>query len=97
MNYRLSHAAKQDIIAIYLDGVRQFGLAQADDYHHILQATFELIAQHPKMGALRSDVEPQVRMHPCGSHIIIYTVDAKSAFILRIRHHRENWLQTPLN
>lgn len=97
MSYKLSEAAKQDMIATYLQGVRQFGIMQADDYHRILEATYELLAEHPKVGAPRSDIDPPVRIHPCGSHVIIYTIDDEGLFVLRLRHHRENWMEQLVN
>jgi toxin ParE1/3/4 len=38
----------------------------------------------------------RVRVHPCGSHIIIYTVNkAGGVLIVRVRHGREDWADPP--
>lgn len=73
-----------------------FGLAQAERYHARLQRAFDLLAANPTMARERSELSPPVRIHPCGSHIILYIVVADSdVLIVRVRHGREDWVEAP--
>ncbi|WP_430431995.1 type II toxin-antitoxin system RelE/ParE family toxin [Oceanicaulis sp.] len=92
MSYKLSRAAEDDIIALYFDGVRQFGTSQADRYLTDLEMAFHFLAAHPFAARERTEIEPPVRCHAHGAHIVIYLVNpAAEVLILRIRHGREDW------
>ena len=40
----------------------------------------------------RSEIEPPVRIHPVGSHLVVYQVDAHGdVFVIRVRHAHEDW------
>lgn len=94
MRYRLTRAAEEDIIAIYAEGGARFGTTQADRYHGELAQVFELIAANPEMARERHEIRPPVRIHPHGSHVIVYRIeDDGNVQIIRIRHGRENWDQ----
>ena len=41
--FRLARAAADDLVAIFLDGLEQFGLLQADAYHEGLGAIFAFL------------------------------------------------------
>ncbi|MBJ6137318.1 type II toxin-antitoxin system RelE/ParE family toxin [Marinobacter litoralis] len=93
MRYFLSRKAEEDIIAIYLHGLENFGEAQAAKYHAQLGACFEFLAQNPYAAAERVEISPPVRIHPIGVHIVIYQItDSGSVFIVRVRHEREDWV-----
>ncbi len=96
MNYRLTEHADNDLIHTYIEGIREFGIRQADAYHERLEKTFLIIADNPKMVRLRMEIVPPVRIYPCGSHMIIYEIDELGVLILRVRHYRENWTNNPL-
>ncbi|HTN39584.1 MAG TPA: type II toxin-antitoxin system RelE/ParE family toxin [Asticcacaulis sp.] len=36
-------------------------------------------------------MDPPVRVHPYGSHVIIYRTDGEDIAILAVRYSRENW------
>ena len=92
MAYRLSQAADNDLISLYLEGAMRFGLAQADRYHESLARAFRFLAEHPKAARERTEINPPVRCHPHGAHMIIYLIDGDGdAYILRVRHAREDW------
>lgn len=92
MGYRLSRAAEDDIIALYLDGVRQFGAAQADRYLTELERAFDFLSAHPFAARERTEITPPIRCHAHGAHIVIYLVIPRAnVLILRIRHGREDW------
>ena len=72
MSYQLTNEAAQDLEAILLDGMGRFGVSVAIDYHQKLFQVFSLLAQFPEMSRERVELLPPVRVHPVGSHIIIY-------------------------
>jgi toxin ParE1/3/4 len=93
--YRLAAAASDDIAQIFLYGLEQFGLPQADKYHDGLTATFEFLADYPRAARLRTEISAPVRAHRYKSHLIIYEIGAGgTVIVLRVRHAREDW-QSP--
>jgi len=46
-NYKLSNAAKEDLIRIHHYGVQRFGMQQADSYFSSFYDHFEMIARIP--------------------------------------------------
>jgi toxin ParE1/3/4 len=93
MAYKLSVEAEDDVIGIYISGAEQFGLSQAEHYHNNLEKIFEFISEYPQVARVRKELSPSVRVHPFGSHFIMYNVDeAGDVFIIRIRHAHEDWL-----
>ena len=97
MGYRLSRAAEEDVIALYGEGVLQFGQAQADRYLVGLERAFRFLADYPYAARVRVEIDPPVRCLAYGVHMVIYLADASErALILRIRHSREDWLNDPL-
>ena len=96
MGFKLSRAAEDDLISIYLDGAAQFGLAQADIYHAGLDRIFRFLGEQPKAARERREITPPVRCHPHTSHIIISVIDVDGdALVLRIRHAHEDWERDP--
>lgn len=92
MTWRLSGAAEEDLIEIWLTGFERHGPAQADRYQDGLEATFELLTAFPKLARERSELTPPLRVHPFGVHIILYLVQSDgSVFVVRVRHKREDW------
>lgn len=90
--YALSGKAEEDIIAIFMYGVAQFGIQQAERYHDLLERTFQFLAENPEAARERVEITPPVRIHPIESHIVIYTVDEnRDIFVVRVRHGCEDW------
>lgn len=93
MGYRLSRLAEQDLIALFLDGVEHFGLAQAQAYHDLLANTFEFLADNPRAARLREEIDPPVWIHPVQAHLVVYRVDDEGGvFVIRVRHGHEDWM-----
>ncbi len=84
------------MIFVYLDGVTRFGVSQAEAYQGQLEHTFDIIADNPRMARERMEITPRVRVHPCGSHLIIYAIDDEGVLIIGVRHHREDWINDPV-
>lgn len=92
MNYILSRKAEEDVISIYLHGFETHGHTQADLYHARIEKGLRFLAENPYAAEERPELDPSVRIHPIGVHIIIYTITKdQNVFIIRIRHQREDW------
>lgn len=96
MKYELSAEAYDDFLRLHAQGAMQFGFDQVEEYVDGLERTFELIAANPRLARLRTEIAPPVRIHPHGSHLVIYCETSEGVLILRIRHARENWADEPL-
>ncbi len=94
-SYRFTKAATDDLLTIYLAGLEQFGVAQADRYHDGLERTFAFLAETPRAARMREELNPPVRAHPFKAHIIVYDETGDGVLILRVRHGREDWISTP--
>lgn len=93
MSYRLTNEAAADIEGILLNGLNAFGTELALSYHEKLFKLFELIADFPEMSRERLELSVPCRIHPFGSHIVIYTVDENNdVMIVRVRHRHEDWI-----
>jgi toxin ParE1/3/4 len=95
MGYRLSRKAESDLLTIYAEGAARFGVAQAEAYFTRIERTLELLADNPLMARERPEISPPVRIHPCGTHLIVYLVAGDGILVLRIRHQREDWSSEP--
>ena len=92
MSYVLSRKAEEDVIGIFQTGIEQFGLSQAERYHKQLELSFRFLAENPLAAHERFEILPPVRIHPIGSHLVIYKVEENgTVFIIRVRHGHEDW------
>lgn len=97
MSYQLTQKAEEDILDILLHGIEYFGLAKAQSYRDRLEQSLQNIGNNPNLARLRTEIMPPVRVHSIGVHVIVYHVnDIGDVIILRIRHSRENWPESPL-
>ena len=91
-SYRLTRAASDDLVDIFIDGTDRFGRAQADKYHDGMEAVFAFLAEYPRAARLRQEINPPVRAHPYKAHLIVYDIEPDNGIvILRVRHSREDW------
>jgi len=95
MTYRLSRKAEEDVIQLYVAGVREFGHDQAETYFAGLERSFEFLASYPRAGQVRAEIMPPVRTHAYRSHIVVYAIEGRDVLILRVRHAREDWQRAP--
>ncbi|MBT4836917.1 MAG: type II toxin-antitoxin system RelE/ParE family toxin [Methylococcales bacterium] len=86
MNYKLSKEADSDLIDLYIYGFKQFGEVQVERYYCELESSIKLLGETPFICRERHEFTPVVRIHPYGSHIIIYLVKTDYILIVRILH-----------
>lgn len=82
--YRLSNVAKNDLIRIYLHGVRKFGKAQAEQYFDSFFEYFDIIAQSPYSFESVDYIKKGYRRCVCGSDSIYYKVNDAVVEIMAI-------------
>ena len=90
-NYRLTPRARDDLTHLWQQGAERWGPERADRYLDGLIDTFALIAEFPQIARLRHEISPPVRLHPHGSHVIVY-LDDPEVVVLRILHDRQDLL-----
>lgn len=82
--YRLSNAAKEDLIRIHHFGVQKFGVTQADIYFDTFFDYFEIIAGRPFAFESVDYIKPGYRRCPCGSDTIYYRINDNMVEIMAI-------------
>ncbi|CAC9597650.1 hypothetical protein [uncultured Gammaproteobacteria bacterium] len=93
MSYRLSSKAEDDIIAIFIEDAREFGIKQAQKYLSLLSDVLDLLDKNPKLAQQRFEINPPVRIYPFQAHLIIYLIDtSNNILIVRVRPQREDWV-----
>lgn len=95
--YRLRPAAIQDLEAIWDYTARRWSPTKADSYVRKLFAAFERIAATPELARERTEYTPPVRIHPVGSHVVVYVVLIDGVDVIRVRHRKEDWASEPVD
>lgn len=72
--YRLSNAAKEDLIRIHHYGVKKFGMNQADKYFDSFFEYFDIIAQQPFSFESVDYIKKDYRQCVCGSDSIYFRI-----------------------
>lgn len=91
MRLEVSVAAEADIEEMYVIGVSNFGLDQADRYMAGLLSLFSTIADNPMIGRVRDEVRPPVRLFPYEAHHVFYDVVGETVVIQRLLHGSADW------
>lgn len=89
--FRTTDRADEDLIAIYIHGLDQFGPRQADIYWDGLNALFQRLADYPRLARLRTEFDPPVRVFSYASHLVLYDEEPGGVVIVRVRHGHEDW------
>jgi toxin ParE1/3/4 len=82
--YKLSNAAKEDLIRIHHFGVENFGMDQADKYFNTFFDYFEIIAQQPYAFESIDYIKKGYRRYPCGVDSIYYRINNDIVEIMAI-------------
>ncbi|MEZ5031110.1 MAG: type II toxin-antitoxin system RelE/ParE family toxin [Saprospiraceae bacterium] len=93
--YKLSRAAKEDLIRIHHYGVRQFGVHQADKYLNRFFESFDLIAANPTLFESVDHIRPGYRRCVCGVDNIFFRVEDGTAEVIAILGRQETDLILP--
>ena len=87
----LTPQAQADLEAIWLYTFDRWGPMQADRYLDMLFDSLEMLAEMPGLARLHPEITPPVRLHPRGSHVIVYTDASDTVTILRVLGARQDW------
>lgn len=90
---RKTRLAEDDIISIYIQGVKEFGPRQAEIYHAGLADAFNFIASHPQLAPERHEFDPPIRLHRHRAHHILYLIDDDGVLIVRVLPRLRRWEQ----
>ncbi len=82
--YRLSNAAKEDLIRIHHFEVHKFGIAQADKYFKTFFEYLNIIAQRPFAFESVDYIREGYRRCVCGSDSIYYRINDHIVEIMAI-------------
>ncbi|MCF8361908.1 MAG: type II toxin-antitoxin system RelE/ParE family toxin [Prolixibacteraceae bacterium] len=83
-DYKLSNAAKDDLIRIYYYGVEKFGITQADKYFDSFFKYFDIISQQPYAFERIDYIKKGYRRCACGPDSIYYKIDNGTVEIMAI-------------
>ena len=81
MKYTLTRQAEEDLIQVYLYGLKVFGPLQAEKYHRSLEQTFNRIAEIPGIYPSASDIRKGYRYCVHTSNTIFFTVEEQIRII----------------
>jgi toxin ParE1/3/4 len=84
IKYRLSNAAKDDLIRIHHYGVYKFGVRQADKYFDKFFKYFEIISQRPYSFESVDYIKQGYRRCVCGVDSIYYRIVDETVEIMAI-------------
>lgn len=93
---RISAKAQDDIRSIAIYTQKTWGVEQRRKYLDGMNAAFERLADMPLMAPERQDIDPPVRIYRYLRHLLVYIVQDEGIFVIRVRHHSEDWLDDPL-
>lgn len=82
--YKLSNAAREDLIRIHQYGIEKFGITQADKYFDSLFEYFNIIAQSPFAFESVDYIKKGYRRCVCGSDSIYYRINNNIVEIMAI-------------
>tara|TARA_R110001592_G_C13088740_1_gene743256 strand:- start:790 stop:1098 length:309 start_codon:yes stop_codon:yes gene_type:complete len=78
--------AEQDLVDIWLYTFKEWGEQQADKYLDELDASIQLLADQPLICRERTELEPPVRIHHEGHHLIVYLTLGDDINLVRVLH-----------
>ena len=82
--YKLSNAAKEDLIRIYPYGIKKFGMIQADKYFDSFFEYFDIIAQQPFSFESVNFIKKGYRRCVCGADTIYFKINNNTVEIMAI-------------
>ena len=82
--FRITQAAKEDLIDIALYGDENFGVAQSDRYRDQLKQRFFILAEQPFLYPSVNHITRGYRRSVCGVHSIYYRIEKNTVEIVRV-------------
>lgn len=76
----------QDLVDIWLYTFDEWGEKQADKYLDDLETAIKLLAEQPLISRNCTELDPPVRIHHHGHHLIVYLALDDGISIIRVLH-----------
>ena len=76
----------QDLVDIWLYTFDEWGEKQADKYLDDLDTAIKFLAEQPLISRNRTELDPPVRIHHHGHHLIVYLALDDGISIIRVLH-----------
>jgi len=89
-SYNLTEAASLDLDNLYLYGILNYGLAQADIYYDGLCKHFEMLSQYPSWGNDYGYIEPGLSRYEYHAHSIYYLCEKNKIIVIRVLGARQD-------
>jgi toxin ParE1/3/4 len=86
--YRLSPKAREDMEAVWLYSLAQWGADQTERYVDELTEAFQFLAHNAEAGAACENIRVGYRKYPIMRHVVYYRKAKYGIEIMRILHDR---------
>ena len=86
--YRLAPKAREDMEAVWLYSLAQWGASQAEQYIDDLTDAFAFLADNPKAGTACDHIRRRYRRYPVIRHVIYTRATDYGVEVMRILHDR---------
>lgn len=86
MPFKVTPAARKDILNIGRYTQNEWGKQQRQKYLAGLNIRFGFLAENPLLSRERLDLFPPVRIHHYEKHLIVYLVEPSHVLIIRVLH-----------
>ncbi len=93
MKLELTALARRDLLQIASHGARRFGLAASRAYKERIGRALKAIQHMPELARVQPGISAPVRIHPVGSHVILYMLTNNGIQVLRVLHGHQNWIE----
>ena len=90
MAHHLAPAATNDLDEIWLRIAETGNIDAANRQADLLTERFTLIAQHPRIGRVRSELGLGLRSFSVADYVVLYRLQDKDVAILRVIHGRRD-------
>jgi len=86
--YRLAPRARDDMEAVWLYSLSEWGVEQADRYIDDLTIAFAFLTDSPKAGATCENIRTGYRRYPVIRHVVYYRETSYGIEDIRVLHDR---------
>ncbi|MEP4377860.1 MAG: type II toxin-antitoxin system RelE/ParE family toxin [Alphaproteobacteria bacterium] len=86
--YRLSPKAREDMEAVWLYSLPQWGAQQTESYIDDLIEAFAFLARNPNAGSACDAIRQGYRRYPVIRHVIYYRATDYGIEVVRVLHDR---------
>jgi len=86
--YKLSPSAREDMEAVWLYSLQEWGLSQTDRYIDDLTTAFEFLTGNPKAGTSCESIRVGYRKYLVIRHVVYYRETNYGIEIIRVLHDR---------